>query len=541
LSFGDQKYFDAAKRTAEWQLLNPSYPYQYPAEAFMYYSNVNHLARSLWNLTEVYKITVDQRYLNRAIQLAEEIIAWQDYQDNRDPWGETKNPDGTWDGGWYWYNYSPTPIPPTCEPNGGIAIRSGFSAEKKMDYHTATVYGLIKLLEATQQQVLPGTTTIRNGISFEAFRNNLTSSIKKAMNYMIRYQEQNNSTNTFRGLFKSYKNDKMYGWDATFDWTNTVSAPHGLSTIIDAYLALLKANSLTAQDQARLVSLINGVSENMVNKYSGGWGYDEWRTEGMMINWSRFMYYISLPTITSTLSLVNPSFEDKDIKWELWSWDGTGVGISSTQKRTGNNSVHLIDINGNASKWASILVSATPNITYKAEAYARIVNNYQAIYLHYYDASFNLVDFAWTPIYSNSNFQYVSVQKQAPSNATYVRITLYADWYGISEGYWDDVSLTTVMQKQSAVTQIPISFSLQNYPNPFNPTTKISFSLPQKDHVQLKVFDSIGREVASLANGIFEIGKHEIEFNAVNLPSGTYIYSLRTKNKIITKKMLLVK
>lgn len=507
----------------------------------MYYSNVNHHARSLWNLAEVYKITGDQRYLNRAIQLAEEIIAWQDYQDNRDPWGETKNPDGTWDGGWYWYDYSPTPIPPTCEPNGGIALRSVFSAERKMDYHTATVYGLVKLLDATQQQALPGTTSIRNSVSFASFRNSLISSIKKALNYMIRYQEINNSYVTYRGLFKTYKNDKAYIWDNVLDFTSTLSAPHGLSTIVDAFLTLLKANSLTAQDQTRLVSLINGVSENMVNKYSGGWSYDEWRTEGMMINWSSFMYYRSLPTITSTLLLVNPSFEDKDIKWELWSWDGTGVEISSTQKRTGNNSVHLTDNNGNASKWASLLVSVTPNTTYKAEAYARIVNNYQAIYLHYYDASYNLVDYAWTPIYSNPSFQYVSVQKQAPSNAAYIRITLYADWYGVSEGYWDDVSLTTVMQKQSAETQVPISFSLQNYPNPFNPITKISFSLPQKGHVQLKIFDSIGREVTSLANEIFEAGKHEIEFNAINLPSGIYFYNLITSNNSTTRKMLLIK
>lgn len=82
---------------------------------------------------------------------------------------------------------------------------------------------------------------------------------------------------------------------------------------------------------------------------------------------------------------------------------------------------------------------------------------------------------------------------------------------------------------------------LDNYPNPFNPTTRINFSIPNGNHVSLKVFDILGREVAVLANKVFLAGRYEFDFNASNLPSGTYIYSLRTNNKTITKKMLLVK
>jgi hypothetical protein len=84
-------------------------------------------------------------------------------------------------------------------------------------------------------------------------------------------------------------------------------------------------------------------------------------------------------------------------------------------------------------------------------------------------------------------------------------------------------------------------YLLQNYPNPFNPTTKISFSIPNSSHVSLKVYDILGREVAVLADKIFSEGRYEFEFNAINLPSGTYIYRLRTENKTIMKKMLLLK
>ncbi|MEW5844417.1 MAG: T9SS type A sorting domain-containing protein [Bacteroidota bacterium] len=86
----------------------------------------------------------------------------------------------------------------------------------------------------------------------------------------------------------------------------------------------------------------------------------------------------------------------------------------------------------------------------------------------------------------------------------------------------------------------PISL-FQNYPNPFNPTTKISFSLPQKSQIKLKIFDALGRKIKIVADGVYEAGKHEVEFNAINLPSGVYFYNLTTGSNSITKKMLLMK
>lgn len=81
----------------------------------------------------------------------------------------------------------------------------------------------------------------------------------------------------------------------------------------------------------------------------------------------------------------------------------------------------------------------------------------------------------------------------------------------------------------------------QNYPNPFNPTTKIAFTLPAKDNVKLAVYDILGREIVRLADGIFEAGKHEFNFNASNLPSGFYFYNIQTSKGSISKKMILLK
>jgi hypothetical protein len=81
----------------------------------------------------------------------------------------------------------------------------------------------------------------------------------------------------------------------------------------------------------------------------------------------------------------------------------------------------------------------------------------------------------------------------------------------------------------------------QNYPNPFNPTTTISYQLPMQNHVTLKVFDMLGREVATLVNGVEEPGYKSINFNANGLASGMYYYRLQAGNFIETKKLILLR
>lgn len=90
---------------------------------------------------------------------------------------------------------------------------------------------------------------------------------------------------------------------------------------------------------------------------------------------------------------------------------------------------------------------------------------------------------------------------------------------------------------------VPSSYSLsQNYPNPFNPSTKIDYTLKATGKVTLIVYDVLGREVASLVNGVQSAGKHSATFNADNLASGVYIYSLTTSDGFkLTKKMILMK
>jgi len=99
-----------------------------------------------------------------------------------------------------------------------------------------------------------------------------------------------------------------------------------------------------------------------------------------------------------------------------------------------------------------------------------------------------------------------------------------------------------IVSVESDLNNIPSDFTLeQNYPNPFNPSTKISFGLPQRSNVVLKVFNTLGQEVAELVNESLEAGTHSYNFDASKLTSGVYVYSLQTDAGVISKKMTLVK
>jgi hypothetical protein len=103
---------------------------------------------------------------------------------------------------------------------------------------------------------------------------------------------------------------------------------------------------------------------------------------------------------------------------------------------------------------------------------------------------------------------------------------------------------------QTLSSGLPTEYALsQNYPNPFNPTTTISYQLPTQSHVTFKVFDVLGREVATLVNGVEEPGYKSVRFDAGKLSSGIYFYRLVAKaipsgqagNYLDTRKLLLLR
>jgi hypothetical protein len=102
-----------------------------------------------------------------------------------------------------------------------------------------------------------------------------------------------------------------------------------------------------------------------------------------------------------------------------------------------------------------------------------------------------------------------------------------------------DSVLTSV---EPVAGEMPGGFALsQNYPNPFNPSTQIRFDVPSESFVSLKVYDLLGREVATLVNQDLRAGTYSVAFNGEGLPSGTYIAAMSAAGHRATRKMLLMK
>jgi hypothetical protein len=106
----------------------------------------------------------------------------------------------------------------------------------------------------------------------------------------------------------------------------------------------------------------------------------------------------------------------------------------------------------------------------------------------------------------------------------------------------DDFSGFVPVDVKQETSKLPASYQLgQNYPNPFNPSTIITYSIPKESIVNLKIYNILGQEVKTLVNDSRMPGKYTVNFNASNLSSGVYFYSLRAGNYYLVKKMMLLK
>jgi len=121
---------------------------------------------------------------------------------------------------------------------------------------------------------------------------------------------------------------------------------------------------------------------------------------------------------------------------------------------------------------------------------------------------------------------------------------LVIDTYGLSLPVTVDNGVFTILDPtmvKNEKSQIPKSYGLeQNYPNPFNPVTRIKFSLPEQQLVQIEVFDATGKSIYDLLNKTMTAVNHQVEFNAENLPSGIYFYRIQEGEFQDVKKMILL-
>ena len=108
----------------------------------------------------------------------------------------------------------------------------------------------------------------------------------------------------------------------------------------------------------------------------------------------------------------------------------------------------------------------------------------------------------------------------------------------------DNLLLTSIDEEQELVPNRIILY--QNYPNPFNPFTKIKFEIQQKRRIKLEIFDVTGKLIRKLIDNEMNAGFHELFWDGKDakgeqVHSGVYFYSLKNNNRVITKKMTLLR
>jgi|WetSurMetagenome_2_1015567.scaffolds.fasta_scaffold02899_2 hypothetical protein len=141
---------------------------------------------------------------------------------------------------------------------------------------------------------------------------------------------------------------------------------------------------------------------------------------------------------------------------------------------------------------------------------------------------------SWTPV--NSGLPNYSFIKSFIVTDTY----LFAGF--LNGGVWRRPLSEMITSVEGTSDVFPTQFSLeQNYPNPFNPSTTIRFQVPNSSFVNLKVYDVLGNEVATLVSEEKPAGSYEVKFDAAGLSSGIYFYKFQAGSLVETKKMILLK
>ncbi len=107
-------------------------------------------------------------------------------------------------------------------------------------------------------------------------------------------------------------------------------------------------------------------------------------------------------------------------------------------------------------------------------------------------------------------------------------------------GFWSGLDFITAVEPIPDV--VPAVFRLdQNYPNPFNPVTTIQFSVPKTAQVSIKLYDILGREVATLLDERMTTGEYKLQFEAAGLASGLYFYRMQSEGFVQSRKLTLLK
>lgn len=172
----------------------------------------------------------------------------------------------------------------------------------------------------------------------------------------------------------------------------------------------------------------------------------------------------------------------------------------------------------------------------------------------YYDTThvFSISSNAWVGLINNKPFKMSNIFNAVTARCVNDTIRLYVPGGfgsvtgatpGAASAVFDVIACGPgLVSVPEQLSNVPSDFRVeQNYPNPFNPSTTIKFSIPTNTRLSLKVYNMLGQEVATLADGEFGAGTYSVQWNATGFASGVYFYRLQAGNRAETKKLMLLK
>ncbi len=217
---------------------------------------------------------------------------------------------------------------------------------------------------------------------------------------------------------------------------------------------------------------------------------------------------------------------------------GSGLGTNDIDDGETYLTSRMYDVSGMSNpvlryyRWYTNNAGAEPNSDYWTVSIAEVGNNWEIL------ERTMVTDASWQPR--------VYVLKDVVNLTSTLRVQFIAadaEPGSLVEAAMDDFEILDVNQALVGVSPsdaMPLDVMLeQNYPNPFNPSTMISYQLPVSSAVELRIFNALGAEVATLNQGVREAGRHTVAFDAAGLPSGIYLYELRTMGQRISRRMML--
>jgi hypothetical protein len=269
----------------------------------------------------------------------------------------------------------------------------------------------------------------------------------------------------------------------------------------------------------------------------------------------------SLYSIGLTLSTINPGATYSDHA-SFWNWNYGAIllieldGDFNAYYHTTNDKVqyfnlpYYLKMSKTSFGTVATLADLTQIVPVELLAFTASVNNSNVQLLWSTASELNNMGFEIErSIDGQDNFVTVGFVegKGSSTEINYYSFTDHPQVNGVNQLYYrlKQVDFDGTFSYSDVVKvsyDVPAEFVLsQNFPNPFNPSTRINYFVPQESFVSIKVHDFLGREVMILVNETRPIGSYEIVFDASNLPSGTYFYTMIAGDYSTTKKMILLK